>query len=220
MPRQALQADEARFRWLALAVLSATAAGLAWYGLRHGAAATAALLGATGVVFVSKLAIFGGVVGGHPFDTWSLALLAWWVDLLVALALLAGLSRLERLSIAGRALRRARQRAVWTLHKYPGLRRMALGGVVFFVFVPLPGSGAITGTILARLVGLPKMHTMGAVAGGAGLAVVIYASVAQFLGEQWQTIVRSPWTWAGSLLGVAAFAWIAWLRVQRVLREG
>lgn len=215
-----LARDAARLRMAGLALGAATVAGVAGWAVLRGTGELPALAGATGAVFLSKLAIFGGLFGGHPFDPWSLALLAWVVDLWVALAIVVGLGRIERLPLVGPGLVRARRRAHATVEGYPGLFRTAVAGVVLLVFLPLPGSGAVSGSLVGRLVGLARFTTFGAVTCGSLLAVTSYAAAAHFLGGSWESIVTSPEIATASVFGLAVFAWIAWRRVRAALRAG
>jgi uncharacterized membrane protein len=211
--------EERRFRWMAAAILSGTGALLVLYGMKAGWQGLAALWTAAGLVFLSKLWIFWGAIEGQPFSPWMLGLVAWVLDLLVSLLLLTGLARLERLPIAGAGLRRAHAKAAATLILYPGLKRMAVGGVVLFVFLPLPASGAVTGTLIARLVGLARTTTLFTVGAGAAMAVVVYALLAEYLGSKWKHMVESPWTWSLSFCALLGFCWLAWRRVRRVLQQ-
>jgi uncharacterized membrane protein len=211
--------EERRFRWMAAAILSGTGALLVLYGIEAGWQELGTLWTAAGLVFLSKLWIFWGAVEGQPFSPWMLGLVAWVLDLLVSLLLLTGLARLERLPIAGAWLRHAHAKAATTLILYPGLKRMAVGGVMLFVFLPLPASGAVTGTLIARLVGLARTTTLITVAAGAAMTVVVYALLAEYLGSRWEHMAQSPWTWSLSLAALLGFCWLAWRRVRRVLQQ-
>ncbi len=215
--------DAARFRWTAAAIALASAAGAIAYLLVTGTH-PASLAAAALAVFLSKLFIFGGAIELWPFDAttldfnaWELALTAWILDLWVSCGLLAGIAGVERLPLVGRVLLEARARASQTLIDFPGLRRLAVFGIALLVFLPIPASGAVTGTLVGRLVGLTRMHTLAAVGSGAGIAVSVYAGVATFLDENWRELIQSPTLVIASVLGLAAFLWIAWLRVRREL---
>ena len=214
-----LDQDTRRFRWIALSVVLASIAAVATYVALHGWGALGSLGFAATAVFLSKLAIFGGNLDDLRFNPWELGLVAWVIDLWVTCALLAGLSSFERLPLAGKALADANARAGKTLLEYPGLRRLAFGGITVLVFLPIPGSGAVTGTLVARMVGLSRVASFLAVASGAGLAVLTYAAVAVFLGSQWEQLLTDPFVLITSLLVLVAFVAFAWLRVRRVLRR-
>ena len=211
--------EERRFRLMAAAILCGTGVLLVLCGIEAGWQGLATLWTAAGLVFLSKLWIFWGAVEGQPFGPWTLGLLAWILDLLVSLLLLTGLARLESLPIAGAWLRRAHAKAAATLVTYPGLKRMAVGGVMLFVFLPLPASGAVTGTLIARLIGLSRTASLLTVGIGAAVAVIVYALLAVYLGSQWEHMVKSPWTWGLSLAALLGFCWLAWRRVRRALQQ-
>lgn len=206
--------DLQRFRLTALGIVGASVVGLALYVLLQGMAAAGELALAATFVFLSKLAIFGGNIPQTRFNPWELALVAWMIDLWVSCALLAGIAGFERLPVAGAALTEARERADRTLQRYPGLRRLAFWGIALLVFLPIPGSGAVTGTLVGRLVGLSRLASLLAVAGGAGVAVLAYAAIAVFLGAQWEALLRNPWVLLASMAALALLLRLAWLRVR------
>jgi uncharacterized membrane protein len=215
-----LDQDTRRFRWIALGLAAASLVALVTYVALHGWSAFGTLGFAATAVFLSKLAIFGGNLQDLRFNPWELGLIAWVIDLWVSCALLAGLASFERLPIAGKALADANLRAGKTLVEYPGLRRLAFWGITVLVFLPIPGSGAVTGTLVARMVGLSRVASFSAVAAGAGLAVLTYAAVAVFLGNQWERLLTDPLVLATSILVLVTFAVVAWLRVRRALQRG
>ena len=106
-----------------------------------------------------------------------------------------------------------------TLREYPGLRRLAFWGIAILVFLPIPGSGAVTGTLVGQLVGLTRMGTFVAVVSGAGVAVATYAAVAVFLGSQFENMLTSPLVLALCILVFVLFVWWAWLKVKRELQR-
>ena len=211
--------DAFRFRWLALSILIGIAVLLTLYIAENGLGGLGPLALAGSAVFFSKLAIFGGNIENLPFNPWELGFLAWLLDLLVSIALLAGIASFEALPFAGQVMHEAHLRAGVTMRQYPGLRRMALGGIMLLVFVPIPGAGAVAGTLAGRLVGLSRTATLLSVAAGAGAAVLVYAGVAVFLDAQWKSLLQSPLIVIPSLVGLMVFGWWAWLRVKRELRR-
>ena len=206
--------DLIRFRLTALGIVSASLGAVVTYGVLHGGAALGELFVAATAVFLSKLAIFGGNLSQTRFNPWELGLIAWVIDLWVSTALLAGIASFERLPLAGRALAEAHGRAGETLRQYPGLRRLAFWGIAVLVFLPIPGSGAVTGTLVGRLVGLSRLGTLISVGAGAGAAVLAYAGVAVFLGSQWEALVTNPLVLGSSVAVLAALGWLAWRRVR------
>lgn len=212
--------DARRFRAAVVTALAATCAAIIVYLFNSGLAGLGPLVVAATAVFLSKLSIFGGNLTQNPFNPWELGLIAWVLDVWVVCALLAGISSFKRLPLAGRALAEAHARAGVTLLEYPGLRRLAFWGIAILVFLPIPGSGAVTGTLVGQLVGLTRMGTFVAVVIGAGTAVMTYAAVAVFLGSQFENLLTSPLVLAVCILAFVLFLWWAWLKVKRELQRG
>jgi uncharacterized membrane protein len=80
---------------------------------------------------------------------------------------------LSRFAVVRRVVARVRAKGGGLVERYELL------GLALFVAVPLPGTGAYSGTLLAWLLGLPRWRAMGAVALGvliAGIAVTLIAS--------------------------------------------
>jgi uncharacterized membrane protein len=211
--------DARRFGLLSLGILTGTAALLGAWVARSGWQSLAMLPIAALAVWTSPFTIFGGEIDGMPYSSWGLALLAWVLDLLAAVALLAGLPLLARLPVTGAMLTRMRARAFATLERYPGLERMAYAGVFVFVFLPIPGSGSVIGTLVGQIIGLSRTGTLIVVGLGTGLALCTWALLAVLLGEQWQELIHSPLTLLGCLAAFVLFAWIAWTRVRSTLKR-
>ena len=214
-----MQADNRRFRMLALVILVGTVVLLVTWRARAGWQPIAKLPAIMGSVWLSRLAIFSGAISGFPFSPWTIGLVAWVLDLLVAVGLLSGLPLLATLPISGQLLARMRQRAFVTLIKYPGLERTALFGVGLFVFIPIPGSGSVIGTLVGQLVGLTRTATLVVVALGSALSVVTLAAMADFLGQRWEALAKSPLTAAGGFIVLLVFGWVAWSKVRRELKR-
>jgi uncharacterized membrane protein len=189
------------------------------YGASRGWSALAEIPAVAGTVWLSRLAILGGAIEGNPWGPWSLGLVAWVLDLIAAVILLSGVGGLDRMRVSGAWLRRMRWRAIKTLVKFPGLERTAIFGVGLLVFIPIPGSGSVVGTLLGQVVGLTRTATLASVAVGSGLSIIAIAMTAHYLGDRWDEIAASPGSaLAGGAL-VCILFWLAWLRVRRQLRR-
>jgi len=143
------------------------------------------------VAVLGKLVIFWGLREGAP-PLASLALLTLLIDLVFASALTTGLRDLERAPVLGRWLRLSRAQTKRVLREYPGLERLAFFGVVAFMLLPFAGTGAITGTLLARIIGLSRLAGIGAVGVASTCGAVTFALLARFLGEQGERLLRNP----------------------------
>jgi uncharacterized membrane protein len=212
--------DDRRFRALVLAVWVGSAVLLLAYLFRDGWAASGPLAVAATAVWISKMTIFGGAAEAITFSPWTLGFIAWVMDAVVSALILSGFKGLEQLPVVGRVLVQARLQASQALVTYPGLRRLALWGIFAFVFAPLPGSGSVTGTLLAQMIGLSRTASLLAVTGGALTAVLAYAFLAHKLGQHGRELLESPPTIAAILLGMGLFTWLGLRYVKRVLRQG
>jgi uncharacterized membrane protein len=211
--------DARRFGLLSLGVLAGTAALLFGWAAREGWESLAPLPAAAVLVWISPFTIFGGAIEDAPYNAWGLSLIAWVLDLLASVALLAGLPLLARLPVTGATISRMRERAFTALDRYPGLERMAFLGVGLFVFLPIPGSGSVIGTLVGQIIGLSRTGTLIVVAIGTGLALCTWALLAELLGERWETLIESPLTLVGGLVVLGLFGWFAWVHVRRVLQR-
>lgn len=219
MQRLSHEQDARRFGLLSLGILIGTAVLLFGWAAREGWQSLAPLPAAAVLVWISPFTIFGGAIEDAPYNAWGLSLIAWVLDLLASVALLAGLPLLARLPVTGAAIARMRERAFTALDRYPGLERMAFLGVGLFVFLPIPGSGSVIGTLVGQIIGLSRTGTLIVVAIGTGLALCTWALLAELLGERWETLIKSPLTLVGGLLVLGLFGWFAWVRVRRELQR-
>jgi uncharacterized membrane protein len=211
------EADRQRFVRLVGTLMGTSLVAMALLVLLRSPGVLGLVVVALGALFLSKLAILGGGLDGNPFGPWELAALSSLLDLWLSCAALAGVAGLEHLPLVGRLLRDARARAEAALRRYPGLRRLAVWGVGLLVFLPLPGSGSVTGSFVGRLVGLSRPQTFGAVAVGAVFACVVYAAVATLLDRHGRAMLEAPWATAlAAALGRGGGA-VGWLRVRRIL---
>lgn len=206
-----------RFHWWAAGVGVLLLGSVVAFRIVEGPDGWLEFAGVSFTVFLSKLAILQGAIEGHPWSPWTLALIAWEIDLVGSVLILLWIERLELLPVVGPTLRQAHAQAHEALRTYPGLRRMAVFGIGLFVFVPIPGSGALTGTLIGQIVGLSRPTGFLTVAVAAALACSCYAGAAVFLGDQWRELIESPWTLGLSLLGLTLFGAIAWRYIKRVL---
>lgn len=212
------RAERLVFRWSFAAVYAAAIGGIAWLWMDSGGGAVAELgtLAATSMLVVGHFIVFAPNALHGP---WSLALMAWLIDVLIAFALASGLSSLERTPVLGAWLRRARGKALQILTEYPRLQRMAFFGVAIFVFLPIASTGAVTGSFAARILGLSRLAGVIAIALGAGGTTALFALLATFLGQRAEEILHSPITSLAVLAGAAALAWFAFQKAKSLLRH-
>ena len=167
-----------------------------------------------------KLAIFGGLSASSPLDPWGVAVLGTLVDTFLAVTLALGLSPFLRLPKIGDWLRTAHARAADVLRDYPRLKRMAFWGAAIFVALPLPGSGWMGGTFAGQLVGLSRLTGVAAIAVGTAIVSSVFATLAELVGEEAESMLKSPWTYLGGTLVLALLVWILWRKFRVLLRQG
>lgn len=166
-----------------------------------------------------KYVIFFGLAPRAPMGPLGLALLCVPVDALVALGLALFLGPLGRLPWIGTRLRNVNLRARAVLADYPRLRRMAFVGVALFVFLPLPGTGAVGGIFAGQMIGLTRPMTVLAIALGTAAIAALFSSLALTLGAESEHMLKSPWFVLGCVLVFALFLWIAWRAAKHKLRQ-
>jgi uncharacterized membrane protein len=204
-------------RWGNVALGSVCAGYIAYVYATSGGAGLAEVVTTAGlsVAVFGKLVIFWGLREGAP-PIASLAFMTFLIDLVFASALASGLRGLEKAPLLGGWLRNGRARAKEVLKEYPGLKRLAFFGVVAFVLLPFAGTGAITGSIVARLLGLSRLAGIGAVALASAWAATSFALLAVFMGEKGKEMLENPLLLAG-VVGIAAV--VGWVLYQRFVQE-
>lgn len=218
MPKFDSPASRLAYRVTALSILVATGLALAWISsdreLLH------ETLGASGLSLIAfgKFTILVGFDGGSRLGPFGLALLVFVIDINIAVILTSGAPLLELIPGLGRWLRYLRTRAYRALEENPGLANMAFFGVILYVFIPLAATGAVTGTLAARLLGLSRLAGLLAVAVGSACISLAFAVVAHF-GKQHAEVLGPEMT-ALSLLLVAVLGWLVIRRVRKILRQG
>jgi hypothetical protein len=123
--------------------------------------------------------LFGRSIEHVNLSSWYLAGLVVYGDCGTCLFMLANVGVLYRtpwLGI-GRRLAQMHEAGWYLLHVHPWMRRMAWTGVVVFVAAPFQGTGAVGGTIIARILGMSNWATFTATAvgsiGGCSLIAVL-----------------------------------------------
>ena len=166
-----------------------------------------------------KYVVFSGLTPGAPLGPGGLALLCVAVDTLIALLLALFLGPLRRLPWLGQALRNVNLRARAVLDEYPRLRRMAFFGVALFVFLPLPGTGAVGGMFAGQMIGLSRPMTVFAVSFGTGAIAALFGGLAATLGAESERFLKSPAFVGGSALVLFVCVWVGWRVAKRKLRR-
>ncbi len=221
MPAAESRAERLAYRWCFLVVVAGSVLLVSQVWRTAGTEGLASLGGMalTSLLLLGNYVIFVGLRDDSAFSPWGLAVMVWFIDLLIAFSLLSGLERLERAPVLGAWLRSARRKAIDVLTEYPGLERMAFFGVAAFVMLPLAATGAVTGSFAARLVGLSRLAGVAAIACGALGTCLVFALLAEVAGEGVEELLRSPLLVSGLTLAFLVGGWVAWGRVKRGLRK-
>jgi len=151
-----------------------------------------------------KFVIFGGVVRDvilkvfqyvpktDPPSPWILAGTVVYGDVATAMVMLANMSVFLRMGSLGQRLAACHDAGWRVLQANPWMRRMAWVGVAVFVAAPFQGTGAVIGTILARILGMSWFSTLSATAVGSGAGCLTLALLGQYARERVQAIAEHP----------------------------
>jgi uncharacterized membrane protein len=217
MPRFDSPGYRSAYRATATSIVVGSLLALAWLArtpeLLHETLVAAGL----SVAVFGKFIVLGGVDEASHLGPFGLALLVFAIDLNIAVVLSSGARFLERIPGLGRWLAHLRARAHRALEQNPGLSNMAFFGVVLYVFLPLAATGAVTGTLAARILGMSRLACLSAVALGSGAISLAFALVGSFAKTQANTLRGEMSVLA--LLLVAGLGWLVLLRVRRILRQ-
>ncbi len=172
-----------------------------------------------GATVILGPAVVGQDYGFGHLTTWQLVGVTSFMTVVTAFFWTYNLDLLERIPRLGPVLRRSRMRMASSLSEHPWIRRLAVFGVGFFVLLPLPGSGTLGGSLVARILGLKRKVGFLAVSAG-GLAVtVVYGKFGEAvagLAESYELGMRGKVALA---LGFIASLWIVGKLVVRMGRE-
>ena len=218
MPRHETPAKRLAFRVAAVSIVALAGLALAWVHTMPELYAEVVGTALTSAFAVGKFAILYGLNDGSRLGPDGLALLLVTLDLLCAVAILAFSGPAERLPLLGTGMRLLRDKANATLEEYPGLSRMAFLGVTLYVFLPFAATGAVVGSLAARLLGLSRIAGLAAVALGSATVSTAFATLTH-LGRdhlEWD----DPAVWVPLVLGLGLVGWIVTRQVRRVLRQG
>ncbi|MFH0967599.1 MAG: small multi-drug export protein [Methanobacteriota archaeon] len=91
------------------------------------------------------------------------------IDIISCLFMLWNFDVLVLLPFVGQYIPRLMRRGSQTLAKHTWLERVCFIGLIFFVFIPLQGTGSVSGTILGKMAGMPPLEIFLAISIGATL---------------------------------------------------
>ncbi len=91
------------------------------------------------------------------------------IDIICCLFMLWNFDVLVFLPFVGKYIPGLMRKGSQTLAKHTWLERVCFIGLIFFVFLPLQGTGSISGTILGKMAGMPPLEIFCAISIGATL---------------------------------------------------
>jgi uncharacterized membrane protein len=112
---------------------------------------------------------------GSAFDPWTLAWLTVYLDVAFTTMLVVNLSAICRLPWIGPRILRVGETCRAVLDGTAWLRRFTFAGLVFFISIPVAGSGVVGGTFMGRLLGLSIPHTLAGMLVGSFLGASAFA---------------------------------------------
>jgi len=130
---------------------------------------------------------------GSTFSPFFLAGLTVLIESCIALFVTINLDALYKLPWLGSGLRDMEDNGRATLSRRHWIRRMAFIGVAIFVSIPVPGTGGVGGTVVARLVGLGLVRSFLAVLTGIVIGAYGMALGAATLARVVSPERDSPW---------------------------
>lgn len=160
---------------------------------------------AANLVGGGRFLILSGAAPGTPLGVWELAALIAFTDVSVSLMLLACIPLFCRIPLLGRSYLKLRKTGLTILQKHPWLGRTAFLGVALFVALPLQGTGAVIGTVLARITGLSRLRTVLAVGVG-GIVGAGFVAACGYLGKDQVALLVAHPVWG---LGAVALLFLA-----------
>ena len=174
------------------------------------------LLGAGSTVIFGEAAL-GDEVVQLNLGTWHLAAIFIFINAVSTFFYTYNLDLLQKLPKIGPYMRLSRKNAVATLEQRPWIRRWAVVGISLFVVTPLPGSGALGGAIMGRIIGVSKRATVIAVSIAGIVIGILYALLANELKEVLDRLEQFFPPWVRIVVAILGAIVMVWL-VARLVR--
>jgi uncharacterized membrane protein len=139
-----------------------------------------------------KFVILWGLTPKSTVSVWWLAAMVVYGDVATALVLMANMRVFYRMPWLGRRLASCHEAGWYVLHANPWMRRVAWLGVAIYVGAPFQGTGAVVGTLIARILGESRLATLSATLVGSTAGCVLLAAIGTAAGEQLQKYATNP----------------------------
>ncbi len=166
-----------------------------------------------------KFIVFLPLSGKLNYSPWFLAGMVNYMDLMTAFIVTYNLHLLNKIPKIGPKLKDIRKDCYYLLQSSPWMRRVASTMVVLFVAFPVSGTGAIAGSFLALLLGLPRVLTVIMIGIGGFLGSYGMALGAILIGENLKGLIEN-WIVSSVLAAIliALIVWASW-KMKKMIRE-
>ncbi len=114
-----------------------------------------------------------GIALGIPW--YAVAATAAMMDVVAALFMILNFDILLKIPVLGDWIHAIMDKGSSIFAKYKWLEGLSIFGLMIFIMVPFQGSGGIGGSILGRMMGLPRLHLFLGIAAGAFLGSFLIA---------------------------------------------
>lgn len=133
---------------------------------------------------VFHLSIDTSSITGYPIWIIIFSIVA--LDILVSAFITLNFSLLLKIPLIGPWLRWIMRSAQKIMVKRPWIESLSSAGLLIFMYIPLQGSGAMTTSVIARLLGYKPVHAIGLVALGSLLSSITVAFGFSSIVELWK----------------------------------
>ncbi|HJJ48194.1 MAG TPA: small multi-drug export protein [Methanocorpusculum sp.] len=133
---------------------------------------------------VFHLSIDTSSISGYPI--WVILLCIVGIDILVSAFITLNFGLLLKIPVVGPWLRWIMRSAQKVMEKRPWIESLSSAGLLIFMYIPLQGSGAMTTSVIARLLGYKPVHAIGLVALGSILSSITVIFGFSIIIETWK----------------------------------
>ena len=135
------------------------------------------------------------------------------IDIISCLFMLWNFEVLSRVPIIGPRLERLMRKGSEVFARNTWLERLYLVGLALFVFLPLQGTGAVSGTVLGKMAGMPSIEIFCAISIGSALHSLVIGISAYALNKY---LGLNLWYLVAFILGVVVVVTVGsyiWFRI-------
>jgi uncharacterized membrane protein len=114
---------------------------------------------------------------------YSMAMNVFLLDMIVGTFLCFNFDYVTKLPVIGKLILSFESRGKLMLTRHPRIRRMTYAGVVLFLLLPIPGSGAYSAAIIGRLIGIQPAKLMLSIIPGSLFGCLLVAYLANLIAK-------------------------------------